>query len=83
MARQRKHPRPTTSVKIDEEAHKRLDELQNALADLELPSYVDQMEIVSALVLFATPEQLHGQLLGYWRYTSRLRDGATEASRDG
>lgn len=68
----RKHKRPTTSVKIDTAAHPRLEELQAALEGQSLPSYVDQMEIVSALVLFASPEQLAGMLLAYWRYTSRL-----------
>jgi hypothetical protein len=68
----RKRKRPTTSVKIDVDAHGRLDELQTALGSLDLPSYVEQMEIVSALVMFTTPEQLAGMLFGYWRYTNRL-----------
>jgi hypothetical protein len=72
----RKLKRPTTPIKIDIAARQRLDELKIALASQELPSYVDQMEIVSALALFTTPEQVEGMLRGYWRYTSRLpRDG--------
>lgn len=68
----RKRKRPTTSVKIDEAAHPRLEELQTALGSQSLPSYVEHMEIVSALVMFTTPEQLAGMLLAYWRYTNRL-----------
>ena len=68
----RKRKRPTTSVKIDVAANERIDELQSALASQSLPSYVDKMEIVSALVMFAAPEQLAGMLLAYWRYSNRL-----------
>lgn len=68
----RKVKRPTKSIKIDAVAHSRLDELQTALASQRLPSYVDQMEIVSALVMFTTPEQLAGMLAGYWHATERL-----------
>ena len=68
----RKHKRPQTSVKIDLVAHPRLDELQSALGSQKLPRYVDQMEIVSALVMFTTPEQLAGMLGGYWRATEKL-----------
>lgn len=68
----RKRKRPTTPIKIDVAARQHLDELKTALASQELPSYVDLMEIVSALALFTTPEQLEGQLRGYWRYTSKL-----------
>jgi hypothetical protein len=71
MAR-RKRRRPTKSAKLDVLAHERLDDLQSALASQSLPSYVDDMEILSALVLYTTPEQLAGMLLGYWRYTDRL-----------
>lgn len=71
----RKRKRPTKTVKIDVAAHPRLDELQTALGSQSLPTYVDQMEIVSALVLFTTPEQLAGMLRGYWRDTGRLPTG--------
>jgi hypothetical protein len=71
MAR-RKRKRPTRSVKIDELAHERLDGLQSALSSQALPSYVEDMEILSALVLFTTPEQLAGMLRGYWQATERL-----------
>jgi hypothetical protein len=68
----RKVKRSTKSVKIDVLAHPRLDELQAALASQNLPSYVDQMEIISALVMFTGPEQLAGMLAGYWQATNRL-----------
>jgi hypothetical protein len=68
----RKRQRPTASIKIDVVAHARLSKLQTALGSQNLPSYVDQMEIVSALVMFTTPEQLAGMLAGYWRETDRL-----------
>lgn len=68
----RKRQRPTASIKIDTLAHARLVELQTALGSQNLPSYVDQMEIVSALVMFTTPEQLAGMLAGYWQAIDRL-----------
>lgn len=68
----RKQKRPTKAVKIDVIAHPRLEALQSALASERLPSYVDQMEIISALVMFTTPEQAVGMLQGYWRDTGRL-----------
>jgi hypothetical protein len=80
---QRKRKRPTRTVKIDEAAHGRLDELQTALQGQELPSYVDQMEILSALVMFSTPEQLAGMLRGYWRYINRLPREGDGAPKDG
>jgi hypothetical protein len=72
-ARKRKHPRPTKTIKIDADVHPRLDWLQEKVSEFDLPTYVDQTEIVSAAVKFVTPEQLQGKLLGYWRYTNRLR----------
>lgn len=70
--RKRKRPRPTKSARIDEIAHPRLEELQDLLTTQRLPSYVEDMEIISALVLFTTPEQLAGMLLAYWDITGRL-----------
>lgn len=82
MAR-RKRKRPTKSAKLDVVAHERLDALQDALAGHDLPAYVDTMEILSALVLYTTPEQLAGMLRGYWRYTDRLeRDQSEPAAND-
>jgi hypothetical protein len=83
MAR-RKRKRPTKPAKLDVLAHKRLDDLQTRLGSQELPLYVDQMEILSALVLYTTPEQAAGMLRGYWRYTDRLTeaDEAEPASED-
>jgi hypothetical protein len=68
----RKRKRPTKPAKLDELAHARLSELQAALASQSLPAYVDVMEILSALVMYTTPEQLAGMLAEYWRYTDRL-----------
>lgn len=82
MARRRKRKRPTQSAKIDVVAHARLPELQAALGDQSLPSYVDDMEILSALVLYTTPEQLAGMLLEYWRYTGRLHAEQAEPPAD-
>jgi hypothetical protein len=77
----RKHRRETRTAKIDAAVHPRLAELQAQLAGQDLPSYVDHMEILSALLLYATPEQLAGMLRGYWRYTSRLRQPGDPRSR--
>jgi hypothetical protein len=79
MAR-RKRKRPLKTVKLDELAHDRLEELQTALASQQLPSYVDNMEILSALVLYTTPEQLAGMLKGYWQATDRLAAGTGDES---
>jgi hypothetical protein len=65
--RMAKNTRAKTSVKIDVEVHPRLEELQKSLVGVDLPNYIDQSDIVSALVLFAIPEQLDGLLRGYWR----------------
>jgi hypothetical protein len=78
MAR-RKRKRPLKSVKIDELAHERLAELQIALEGQALPSYVEDMEILSALILYTTPQQLAGMLRGYWQATERL---ASPTERD-
>jgi hypothetical protein len=80
--RKRKRTRPLKSVKIDVIAHDRLEKLQDELASQRLPSYVEDMEILSALVLFTTPEQLAGSLLGYWNLTDRLRadEGPSDAT---
>ena len=37
-----------------------------------MPRYVEYMEIISALVMFTTPEQLAGMLRGYWQYIDGL-----------
>lgn len=81
MAR-RKRKRPLKTVKLDVLAHERLSALQTALASQRLPSYVDNMEILSALVLYTTPEQVAGMLHGYWQATERL-EKATEEEAEG
>jgi hypothetical protein len=78
----RKLKRPTKTVKIDQVAHPRLDELQVALGSQRLPRYVDQMEIVSALVMFTTPEQLAGMVGGYWQYIDKLLESEPAAKTD-
>lgn len=71
----RKRQRQTTAIKIDVVSRDRLDALKGALERQGLPEYVDQVDIVSALVLFATPEQLAGTLAAYWRSTKDLPSG--------
>jgi hypothetical protein len=71
----RNQKRPVKNVKVDALAHARLYELQAALAREREPSYVDLMEILSALVMFTTPEQLVGMLKGYWRDTAPPEPG--------
>jgi hypothetical protein len=71
MPRQ-KRKRPVTTVKIDVLAHARLDGLQTALASQRLPGYVEHMEIISALVLYTSPEQLSGMVAAYYEATDRL-----------
>jgi hypothetical protein len=77
MAR-RKRKRPTKTAKLDVLAHERLEALQSDLGSQDLPVYVDQMEILSALVLYSSPEQVAGMLRGYWRYTDRIAVGTSD-----
>lgn len=69
--RKRKRKRPFTATKIDLAALPRLHELTD-LSGQGHSSDVDQMEVVSALVLYTTPEQLAGMLAAYYRLTNRL-----------
>lgn len=71
----RKRQRETKPIRIDVVSRERLDVLKGALERQGLPEYVDQVDIVSALVLFTTPEQLAGMLAAYWRSTEDLPDG--------
>ena len=70
----KKRTRPTKSQRIDVVAHERLEQLQQALGSQSLPTYVMDYEILSALVLYTTPEQLAGMLRAYWQYTDDLPD---------
>lgn len=67
--RKRKRERETSSIKIDSAAHAHLHDLIAALELEGLPSYVELTDAVSALVLFATPQQLAGMLGPYFRAT--------------
>jgi hypothetical protein len=67
-------PRETKQAKLDPAAHKRLRELPSALGDRALPPYVDQIDILSALVLYTPIPQLAGMLAEYWRDTRRALD---------
>lgn len=62
-------PPKRTSIKIDLVSRDHLDTLKSALNQQGLPENVDQADILSALVLFTTPEQLAGMLAAYWRST--------------
>jgi hypothetical protein len=64
--------RPAKSITIDVVAHPRLEDLQKALGSQNMPRYVEYVEIISALVMFTTPEQLAGMLRGYWQYIDAL-----------
>jgi hypothetical protein len=54
---------------MDAAAFDRLDELKANLRGMGLPNYASQTDVVSAAVLFTTPEQLAGMLAAYWRST--------------
>ncbi|MGA2455669.1 MAG: hypothetical protein ABSG93_19360 [Solirubrobacteraceae bacterium] len=69
--RKRKTKRPFTGTKIDLAALPRLHELTNLAAQGHSDD-VDQMAVVSALVLYTTPEQLAGMLAAYHRLTAKL-----------
>jgi len=68
----RRHKRNTSPIRIDSVARAHLDILKGSLENEGLPSYVDLTDAVSALVLFATPQQLAGTLTAYWRATGGL-----------
>jgi hypothetical protein len=68
----RKRQRETKPVQIDVISRERLNTLKDALERQGLPEYVAQVDIVSALVMFAMPEQLAGMLAAYWRSTEDL-----------
>jgi hypothetical protein len=71
----RTRQRETKAIKIDVVSRDHLDTLKSALNGQGLPENVDQADIVSALVLFTTPEQLAGMLAAYWRSTEDLPNG--------
>ena len=75
-------PRDTKSVKLDPAAKERLKELQKELKTQGLPPYVDQPDILSALVLYTPVPQLAGMLAEYWRYTDDSSRAVGEASED-
>jgi hypothetical protein len=82
----RKRRRETQPIRIDVRSRERLDSLKTALEHQGLPEYVDQVDIVSALVLFATPEQLAGMLAAYWRSTEKLHSAggsSTTSAKEG
>jgi hypothetical protein len=60
----------TKPAKLHESAHARLKELQAALKAEGVPGSPDQVEILSALVLYTTAPQVAGMLTAYARYTS-------------
>lgn len=74
--------RETTTVSIDRDAHKALQALHQTVMRFDLPRYIDQMEVVSALAMFTTPEQLHGMLLAYWRHINKLASDAVSAPEE-
>jgi hypothetical protein len=64
--------RETNPIRIDSGAHAHLQKLIAALEPEGLPRYVNLTDAVSALVLFATPQQLAGMLGAYFRATGEL-----------
>jgi hypothetical protein len=74
--------RATKQAKLDVAAHERLGELQSSLTGQSLPGYVDRTDILSALVMFTTPEQLAGMVAGYWRYTESQKAAETKNASD-
>lgn len=74
--------RETSPIRIDSGAHAHLQTLIAALEPEGLPSYVNLTDAVSALVLFATPQQLAGVLGAYFRATGTLLGGDTNPPDD-
>jgi hypothetical protein len=65
--------RETKQAKLDPAAHERLKGLPDSLAERDFPPYVDQTDILSALVLYTPVAQLGGMLTEYWRDTRRAK----------
>ncbi len=80
--RQRKRERETSPIRIDSAAHAHLNTLIAELEPEGLPSYVNQTDAVSALVLFATPQQLAWMLAAYFRATGGLLANDTNPPDD-
>jgi hypothetical protein len=75
-------PRQTKQARLDVAAHERLMELQKALGSQGLPDYTEITDILSAIVLYTTPEQLAGMVVEYWRFTARRATAGAEANED-
>jgi hypothetical protein len=73
----RRLPRETSPIRIDTAARERLDVLKAQLEPQGLPEYVKLTDAVSALALFATPQQLAWSLASYYRATPELLIGDT------
>jgi hypothetical protein len=74
--------RVTSPIRIDSGAYAHLQTLIAALEPEGLPSYVNLTDAVSALVLFATPQQLAGMLGPYFRATRALLVDDTDPPDD-
>jgi hypothetical protein len=61
-----------TQVKLRNEAHAQLAQLQKELHSRGLPEKVENQDILSALVLYTNPAQMVGMLTEYWRYTAKI-----------
>jgi hypothetical protein len=76
---------PTKQAKLDKDAHDELLRLQGALGSQRLPRTVDRKDILSAVVMYITPQQVAGMLMEYWWYTdqrARAAAGNEEARTD-
>ena len=62
-------PKPTKNVKVHVAAHRKLPELQSALESQKLPGYIEQADILSALIMYTPAPQLAGMLAAYWEAT--------------
>jgi hypothetical protein len=82
MAPKRHRNRVTSPIRIDSAAHAHLHALIAALEPEGLPGYINLIDAVSALVLFATPQQLAGMLGPYFRATGGLLGDDTSPPDD-
>ncbi len=64
-------PLQTKAAKLHLPAHAKLKELQTALRSEGVPGCPEQVEILSALVMYTTPPQIAGMLSAYSRYTAK------------
>ena len=75
-------PSDARPAKLHPAAHEALQRLQSALAHQGIPVETHAQTVLSALVMYTTPEQALGMVLAFARYTAGIRESASAGSDD-